>query len=260
MRKWYIGKADAIREKHEAILVTSKKDWTHFTHDFKTGDEIFLQRVAFGSSLPEFFSVTEPLREDVGEWLSVQPALRYVELHAADACNLNCRACSHFAPLFPKQAYSEVAQILQDVKELNRLFPYVRHIRILGGEPLLNPHILDVVTGIRQLYRESRLSIVTNGLLLEKLGREFADILVENRAELMITCYPPIKSVVKAAAERFRSWNVPTFVSPETAYFHLFLKEKGESGFSSCTIKGCRTLSTALIICTGLRITKFMMR
>lgn len=62
----------------------------------------------------------------------------HIELHISDKCNLNCRGCTHFSPLF-----DDVGAVLEnkmaDIKQLKKIFSDILRIDVLGGEPLLNP-------------------------------------------------------------------------------------------------------------------------
>jgi MoaA/NifB/PqqE/SkfB family radical SAM enzyme len=75
-------------------------------------------------------------------------------------CNLRCGYCSEFdrtSPLIPAE------ELHARIDALHRLG--VVHITFLGGEPLLHPHIADVV---RHAHRRSVVSITTNGRLLSR--------------------------------------------------------------------------------------------
>ena len=81
-----------------------------------------------------------------------------------NTCNLTCNACGtlqnyNFAGVMSwkeeKHLYEEWA------KKAN--FP---EIDILGGEPYLNPELLDWALGIKSLWPDSQVNVVTNGTLL----------------------------------------------------------------------------------------------
>src|SRR5581483_4753474 len=45
--------------------------------------------------------------------------------------------------------------------------------RILGGEPLLHPRLLDIIRIVRRSHLSQEIHVVTNGLLLDRAGEEF---------------------------------------------------------------------------------------
>lgn len=48
----------------------------------------------------------------------------------------------------------------------------VHTIRLMGGEPLLHPHVIDFCTTTRKLFPTSEIVLVSNGILLPMLTDE----------------------------------------------------------------------------------------
>ena len=94
-----------------------------------------------------------------------RPVLDYLEFHVADHCNLNCAGCLHYAPFAPKRLAS-LETVSHDFRRLGTLFSNIRHVRIMGGEPLLHPNLVAFARVVRQTFPRSRIRIVTNGLAL----------------------------------------------------------------------------------------------
>lgn len=118
-----------------------------------------------------------------------RPVLDTVELHLADTCNLNCRGCLHFSP-FCKPHFADVAEVEGELRLLLSKFSAVRHVHLLGGEPLLNGRCAEILRAVRRLCPDTRLSLVTNGLLLLKQDDAFWTAARETRAMLDMTHYP----------------------------------------------------------------------
>ncbi len=65
-----------------------------------------------------------------------------VDLPIVDACNLACRACSHFSPLARKVEPRDVADIAAALTLLQNVAPgLTSSVFIMGGEPLLHPQL-----------------------------------------------------------------------------------------------------------------------
>ena len=188
-----------------------------------------------------------------------RPVLRYVEFHAADHCNLNCRACSHFASLFNADVFPDTQGIIRDFLQLSMLFRSVNTVRILGGEPLLNPELPQIISGIREIMPQSEISIVTNGLLLKKWGSLLARLLVSCGIVLYVTRYPVGGSAVQDGIRLFKNEGVNVIESPEMSYFRLFLRKDRDSGsgFGNCRVKGCTFLCDGhLYVCALCALVK----
>jgi len=134
------------------------------------------------------------------------------------------------------------AELLADIRRLTALFGHIGHLRLLGGEPLLNPELLHLLPEFRGLLPHSRISLVTNGLLLEKWGEPLAEMLVHTNTTLCVTCYPCNQEICTRMITQFRTKGVDAILSPLTAFFRLFLHEAGENGFQGCELRHCRLL------------------
>jgi hypothetical protein len=60
----------------------------------------------------------------------------------------------------------------------------------LGGEPLLNNRIIDFIKAVRDNFKCSKIGIVTNGILLNKMEPEFWNACHKYNISLMVTHYP----------------------------------------------------------------------
>jgi organic radical activating enzyme len=116
--------------------------------------------------------------------------LPQVEMHIIDSCNLNCRGCTHFSPIFPN-TLPDLNSRLSDVKQLKEKLSFIMRFYILGGEPFLNPEISDYIRGIREILPDTKLYIVTNGLLIERLSDEILQCIKDNQVWISISEYAP---------------------------------------------------------------------
>jgi hypothetical protein len=90
----------------------------------------------------------------------------YVEFYTINNCNLACQGCNRFNNFkftgFQKwDDYSTVYQ--QWSKKLT--FGWMT---LMGGEPLLNPTLFDWMSGLRSLWPDVKLRVMSNGFLLDK--------------------------------------------------------------------------------------------
>lgn len=93
------------------------------------------------------------------------------EINVAEHCNLSCQGCSHLSPVVAKH-FVEPAQVLRDLSVLARHYR-VDEVRLIGGEPLLHPDLPSVVAAVRASGIAARVCVVTNGLLLARMGESF---------------------------------------------------------------------------------------
>lgn len=103
--------------------------------------------------------------------------IKRLELHIARHCNMSCRGCSHLAPLASSNYINEDITI-QSLKILEPLLT-CDTVHLLGGEPLLYDNITEFAYKVKQIGIANKISLATNGLLLDKVDRSFWNVIDE---------------------------------------------------------------------------------
>ncbi len=95
-----------------------------------------------------------------------------VNILLSDHCNLNCASCTNYAPLASKK-FTPFEVIEKDIKKLSELAQNkVARIDLMGGEPLLNPEIVEIMWVSRKYFPYTNIAIETNGILLKSMPEE----------------------------------------------------------------------------------------
>lgn len=98
-----------------------------------------------------------------------------MEVHSTitSRCTLKCKHCNMFMPYYKEHVDYTAKDILEDLELLFRHVDYIVAYRILGGEPLINNELEDMIKQIGDRYgnRIGNIGIITNGTILpdEKL-------------------------------------------------------------------------------------------
>jgi organic radical activating enzyme len=99
-------------------------------------------------------------------------------------CNLKCEYCSNFIPFQGGDiAKEDIANWIEIWSK--RIEPKI--IYILGGEPLLHPNYEEIVLAAQQAWKNSKICIITNGILLPKVHDEFLKIMADYSMEFRIS-------------------------------------------------------------------------
>jgi len=109
--------------------------------------------------------------------------ISHIEWHVAHSCNLTCEGCAHFSNHGHKGIVTaaELAQWYSFWhKRINPL-----QIDLLGGEPLINKEIFDIIKLTRDMW-SSEVRLITNGLLLHKFPN-LPKVLKDNDCVLVIS-------------------------------------------------------------------------
>ena len=93
-----------------------------------------------------------------------------MEVHSTitSRCTLKCKHCNMFMPYYKEHVDYTAKDILEDLELLFRHVDYIVAYRILGGEPLINNELEDMIKQIGDRYgnRIGNIGIITNGTLL----------------------------------------------------------------------------------------------
>ena len=129
--------------------------------------------------------------------------IEYLEHHIVDHCNLNCAGCSHFSPL-AEPWFEDFEDFKRDFTELSKVAD-VGMIRLMGGEPLLHPDVNKFLILTRQLFPNSGIQLVTNGVLLKKRKEEILETCNNANITICISNYGIYnESTFKAMLEGFK--------------------------------------------------------
>lgn len=185
--------------------------------------------------------------------------LPYLEFHAADHCNLNCKACEHYSGLIREEVYPDLEKLRADLGKLYHFFDDIATIRILGGEPLLNPEINEIIKMTRKQYPLTMLHLVTNGLKLFSMPESFFETIRECNTLLDISYYPPLEAK-REDLEGFLQdkqvvYTFGTIIRTFTKKQTLTPHENGEAVFYDCEQAHCHNLYDGKIAACFLRFT-----
>lgn len=94
----------------------------------------------------------------------LRPDAQKVYLELTTACNLNCAMCVRQVWRDPQGTLS--LETFRAIRDGLQTFPDLKRVVIGGyGEPLVHPHLVDIVVQLRAL--NVGITLITNGLLLE---------------------------------------------------------------------------------------------
>lgn len=134
--------------------------------------------------------------------------LPLVELHVSHTCNLTCDSCSHFSNSGHRGVLTPEEAVASTAPWKERLAP--ENFRLLGGEPTLNPRLIEVIEICREVWPDTKLELVTNGFFLHRHPRLGA-VLAESGASLELTVHhdsPEYLAELVKVQEILEQWRV----------------------------------------------------
>lgn len=113
-----------------------------------------------------------------------------LEFIVTDHCNLNCRGCTHYSSLAPRE-FADPEKMFSEMAHLGTTCgDEISQVYLIGGETLLYPHLPEALDALRRAFPKQEIEIFTNGLALGKMSDEFWEAVKRNNAGISITRYP----------------------------------------------------------------------
>jgi len=92
----------------------------------------------------------------------------HIQWHINDTCNLRCKHC--YVDKYSNNGLSlkYLKKIVDDYFKAIKKWGFYPEFSITGGEPLLNKNLFPLLTYIKQKDKNTRMAILTNGILINK--------------------------------------------------------------------------------------------
>lgn len=114
---------------------------------------------------------------------------QYVEISTTTFCTLKCKNCTAYMPYVKNRCHIAVDELMQGCDAYFKCVDYVGRFRVLGGEPLIYPNLIELITYIGENYRNriGEFCIVTNGTV--KISDELMAVLKKYTVTLFVSNY-----------------------------------------------------------------------
>jgi hypothetical protein len=121
--------------------------------------------------------------------VSIRPKVKLfgVEYNLTEHCNLSCYQCDHASPLMPSK-FASLSDFERDIQAFSEV-AHVEEFRLVGGEPLLHPQLLDFMRIARETGVGDKIKIYTNGQLLHTMPDDFWTL----TDVLWVSTYPGVR-------------------------------------------------------------------
>ena len=111
-----------------------------------------------------------------------------VDFYINHVCNLNCPECSSFNN-YNFKGMDQWKDWKECYTEWSKKKMEFRSYRILGGEPLANPSILEWIKGLRELWPNTSAMLFTNGTLIKSTDTKLYNTLIETNTKIVISLH-----------------------------------------------------------------------
>lgn len=178
--------------------------------------------------------------------------LETMEVHVAEHCNLNCKNCSMFCGLVEGGKFPDYLEFEKGITKLKEFFPHVKRFRIIGGEPLLNPELVNYIQLIRKVYPYTDIRLISNGMLVMKMSNSLIKTIIDNDVTFIVTQYISLKHSIDEINRFLSNTGMRYVVTEAVLEFQKIYNAEGnsdiEENFYRCHWKGsCATMYGTMI-------------
>ena len=169
--------------------------------------------------------------------------LDYLEMHLMNSCNLKCKGCSHFSNIATDEDIEDISSFEKNIERMSKVQPVIYKIRLLGGEPFLNPQILDYCRVVRRFFPHTDIHIVTNGLLIKKIESVILEAISELNIVIDISLYPPTEGMLSEIKAKLQECGLQYEITPPITEFRQRMDLSGtadpQEAYDTCVSKQC---------------------
>lgn len=177
--------------------------------------------------------------------------LQYIDFHIIDGCNYKCARCFKFSPLCKDKGELDYDKTIADLTRLSQLTNReLRGISIIGGEPLYSKDIIKYMDKSRELFPNTDITIISNGMLIPSMPKEFFESMKRNNIVIAISKYHELKvySKVEETLKKHGCEDLYVFnyfsQFEVTMFLQMELDEEGKSNpkemwDACCSKNGC---------------------
>lgn len=162
-------------------------------------------------------------------WLNTDKAcIAILNTNLIDACNLNCKGCTHFSSLFDRNEIYPLENFRRDLQRLSEVADVVS-FHLLGGEPLLLKNLDEYVKITRRYFPKTNIRIITNGLLIPTISQAVIDALIETKTVVAVSLYPPTRKILDKLRATLESNKILHEIGDFIESFYVFMTFNGNN-------------------------------
>jgi sulfatase maturation enzyme AslB (radical SAM superfamily) len=215
----------------------------------------------------QLFEKNIPIHRSVIRYDMNHPGIIFLQTNVVDYCNLNCKACFNLSPFVTKKSELDPMQFESDLRKVTELFPVVKQFYLLGGEPLLNEKLLiKSIEIVRKYLKYTDVRIISNGVLIPKMSKEFWKIVVKYDIIIDISVYYPTFEMKKEIKEVLEREKCLYHFYPEESYIKYFWKRLrqqeqaiGKDDVRMCLDTSCHHLQDGKIYkCSQMKLVQYL--
>lgn len=169
------------------------------------------------------------------------PRIQFV---VTERCSLKCRDCISLMQYYEKPENVKIDEYVESFDRLINVVDNISELRILGGEPYMNPEVYKVIERYVDSKKIATISVYTNGTIVP--SETNLRVLEHDKVILHISDYNHNKEKVSRLIDELKKYSIKYFVRKYDSWnecgnleYRGYSVEEMEKLFSKCFERGC---------------------
>ncbi|MCR5595683.1 MAG: radical SAM protein [Lachnospiraceae bacterium] len=197
--------------------------------------------------IPSYYEEDYEIEDGSFIWVETdKPRMSYIEYHISFHCNLKCAGCTHFSNIIDEERFGDYEKFCNDLIRLQEFFWGISKIRLMGGEPLLNPELPKFIYAARSAFPDADIRVVSNGLMLRDHHTEILEAMRNTATFFDVSMYPPTRGSINNIYKICKDNGVKLTVTSDVEEFMARMNLQGDSdiaeAYKACPSSHCNYL------------------
>lgn len=145
----------------------------------------------------------------------------HVDMTVTTKCTLNCKNCNMFIPYYQKHFNYSFEELKKNIDLFFERIDYVAYFGLIGGEPMLNPKLKDVIVYLEENYSDKfgKISYASNGSV--EPSDELLSIMKKYEIHIVVSDYSsviPYKNKLDKLEYRFKEYGINYDMKPSLVW------------------------------------------
>lgn len=141
----------------------------------------------------------------------------HVDMTVTTKCTFNCKHCNMFIPYYKECRNFSFEELKENIDLFFERIDYAAYFGLIGGEPMLNPVLKDVIIYLEENYRNQfgKISYASNGGALP--SDELLAIMQKYDVHIVVSDYSkviPYKGQIEKLENKFREYHINYDIKP----------------------------------------------
>lgn len=142
----------------------------------------------------------------------------HVDMTVTTKCTFNCKHCNMFIPYYSNHENVPFEQLKRNIDLFFSRVDYAAYFGLIGGEPMLNPALKDVIVYLEEQYSDKfgKISYASNGSILP--DDDLLRVMQKYNVHIVVSDYSkaiPYREKIVRLEEKFKQFDINYDIKPE---------------------------------------------